>query len=132
MTADLFLTLGVLTAVFVALLMGFLSADAAMPGEEKGIRRLLLRMCPSVTVYSAFLNDTPVVTMGIPVILGGICILIGPSTSLVVHGLLPVLMWIVVLVAAPLVWPISPAARRRPPSQLLHLDASLLRPRRRG
>ena len=80
-------------------------------GEEQNIRRLLLRMCPSVTVYSAFLNNTPVVAMGIPAIrgwcrrhgvspskllmplsfaaiLGGICTLIGTSTNLVVHGLL--------------------------------------------
>lgn len=80
-------------------------------GEPKGIQRLLLRMCPSVTVYSAFLNNTPVVAMGIPAIrgwcrrhgvspskllmplsfaaiLGGICTLIGTSTNLVVHGLL--------------------------------------------
>jgi len=80
-------------------------------GEERSIRRLLLRMCPSVTVYSAVLNNTPVVAMGIPAIrgwcrrhgvspskllmplsfaaiLGGICTLIGTSTNLVVHGLL--------------------------------------------
>lgn len=80
-------------------------------GDEKSIRRLLLRMCPSVTVYSAFLNNTPVVAMGIPAIrgwckrhgvspskllmplsfaaiLGGLCTLIGTSTNLVVHGLL--------------------------------------------
>lgn len=29
------------------------------------MRRLLLRLCPSVTVYSVFLNNTPVVAMGI-------------------------------------------------------------------
>ena len=80
-------------------------------GKGKNIRRLLLRMCPSVTVYSAFLNNTPVVAMGIPAIrgwcnrhgvspskllmplafsavLGGICTLIGTSTNLVMHGLL--------------------------------------------
>ncbi len=80
-------------------------------GKEQSIRRLLLRMCPSVTLYSAFLNNTPVVAMGIPAIrgwckrhgvspskllmplafaavLGGICTLIGTSTNLVMHGLL--------------------------------------------
>lgn len=80
-------------------------------GQGKDVRRLLLRMCPSVTVYSAFLNNTPVVAMGIPAIrgwcrrhdvspskllmplsfasiFGGICTLIGTSTNLVVHGLL--------------------------------------------
>jgi len=164
MSAELLLTLGVLTAVFAALMLDFLSADAVLLGglvivvvggvidleralqgfgnstllalgslyvvaaglretgaldlassyvlgDEKSIRRLLLRMCPSVTVYSAFLNNTPVVAMGIPAIrgwcrrhgvspskllmplsfaaiLGGICTLIGTSTNLVVHGLL--------------------------------------------
>lgn len=86
-------------------------ASSYVLGGEKSIRRLLLRMCPSVTVYSAFLNNTPVVAMGIPAIrgwcrrhgvspskllmplsfaaiLGGICTLIGTSTNLVVHGLL--------------------------------------------
>jgi len=86
-------------------------ASSYVLGEEKSIRRLLLRMCPSVTVYSALLNNTPVVAMGIPAIrgwcrrhgvspskllmplsfaaiLGGICTLIGTSTNLVAHGLL--------------------------------------------
>ncbi|MEF8797666.1 MAG: SLC13 family permease [Salinivenus sp.] len=164
MSFDLLLTLGVLVAVFAALMSEVLSADVVFVGglmvvvlggvidleralqgfgnstllalgslyvvaaglretgaldlatqyvlgEEKSIRRLLLRMCPSVTVYSAFLNNTPVVAMGIPAIrgwcrrhgvspskllmplsfaaiLGGICTLIGTSTNLVVHGLL--------------------------------------------
>jgi di/tricarboxylate transporter len=164
MSFDLLLTLGVLAAVFGALVMDLLSADAVMLaglvvvvlggvieleralkgfanstllalgtlyvvaaglratgaldvassyvlGEENSPRRLLLRMCPSVTLYSAFLNNTPVVAMGIPAIrgwckrhgvspsvllmplsfaaiLGGICTLIGTSTNLVVHGLL--------------------------------------------
>ena len=164
MSFELLLTLGVLVAVFVALMLDLLSADAVLLGGliivvlggvidleralkgfsnstllalgslyvvaaglretgaldlassyvlggEKSIRRLLLRMCPSVTVYSAFLNNTPVVAMGIPAIrgwcrrhgvspskllmplsfaaiLGGICTLIGTSTNLVVHGLL--------------------------------------------
>lgn len=86
-------------------------ASSYVLGETKGVRRLLLRMCPSVTLYSAFLNNTPVVAMGVPAIrgwckrhgvspskllmplsfsaiLGGICTLIGTSTNLVVHGLL--------------------------------------------
>lgn len=88
-------------------------AAAFVLGEEgdRDIRRVLGRMCPSVSVYSAFLNNTPVVAMGIPAvrrwgrrhgvpaskllmplsfaaILGGICTLIGTSTNLVVHGLL--------------------------------------------
>ena len=164
MSFDLLLTLGVLAAVFAALMTDTLSADGVFVGglmvvvlggvidleralqgfgnstllalgslyvvaaglretgaldlasqyvlgNETSIRRLLLRMCPSVTVYSAFLNNTPVVAMGIPAIrgwcrrhgvspskllmplsfaaiLGGICTLIGTSTNLVVHGLL--------------------------------------------
>lgn len=79
--------------------------------ETRSIRRILVRLCPSVTVYSAFLNNTPIVAMGIPAIrswaqknhipvskllmplsyaaiLGGICTLIGTSTNLITHGLL--------------------------------------------
>lgn len=79
--------------------------------ETKSVRRILLRLCPSVSVYSAFLNNTPIVAMGIPAIrswskknhipvsklliplsyaaiLGGICTLIGTSTNLITHGLL--------------------------------------------
>jgi di/tricarboxylate transporter len=87
------------------------AASSYVLGEARKTRRLLLRMCPAVTVYSAFLNNTPVVAMGVPAIrgwcrrhgispskllmplsfaaiLGGICTLIGTSTNLVVHGLL--------------------------------------------
>ena len=164
MSFDIWLTLGVLAAVLVAMLAESLSADVVLMGglmavvvggvidveramqgfanttllalgslyvvaaglretgaldiassyvlgDENNVRRLLLRMCPSVTVYSAFLNNTPVVAMGIPAIrgwcqrhgvspskllmplsfaaiLGGICTLIGTSTNLVVHGML--------------------------------------------
>lgn len=79
--------------------------------ETRSIRRILIRLCPSVTLYSAFLNNTPIVAMGIPAIrswskknripvskllmplsfaaiLGGICTLIGTSTNLITHGLL--------------------------------------------
>ncbi len=87
------------------------AASQFVLGHDQDVRRLLLRMTPSVTVYSAFLNNTPVVAMGIPAIrgwcqrhgvspskllmplsfasiFGGICTLIGTSTNLVVHGLL--------------------------------------------
>ena len=80
-------------------------------GEKASVRVVLARMCPSVTVYSAFLNNTPIVAMGIPAIrgwcrrrgispslllmplsfasiLGGVCTLIGTSTNLVTHGLM--------------------------------------------
>ena len=87
-------------------------ASAIILGTEKQtIQRILLRLCPSVSLYSAFLNNTPVVAMGIPAIrswaqknnivvskllmplsfaaiLGGICTLIGTSTNLITHGLL--------------------------------------------
>lgn len=78
---------------------------------SQNIRKILLRMCPGVAVYSGFLNNTPIVAMGIPAIrrwarkygvssskllmplsfaaiLGGICTLIGTSTNLIAHGLL--------------------------------------------
>lgn len=78
---------------------------------KKSIRLILLRMTPLVSVYSGFLNNTPIVAMGIPAIrrwarkygvsssklliplsyaaiLGGMCTLIGTSTNLIAHGLL--------------------------------------------
>ena len=80
-------------------------------GRERSLRSALARLVPSVTVSSAFLNNTPIVAMAIPTvrvwarehglsaskllmplsyaaILGGICTLIGTSTNLVIHGLL--------------------------------------------
>lgn len=79
--------------------------------KTRNIRKILLRLTPSVSTYSAFLNNTPIVAMGIPAIrswsqknhipvsklliplsyaaiLGGICTLIGTSTNLITHGLL--------------------------------------------
>ncbi len=80
-------------------------------GRERNLRRALARLSATATISSAFLNNTPVVAMGIPAvrnwarsrgispsklliplsyasILGGICTLIGTSTNLVTHGLL--------------------------------------------
>lgn len=80
-------------------------------GLPKGQNAALLRMMPPVMAMSAFLNNTPVVAMFIPVIsdwsrklrispsklmiplsyaaiFGGTCTLIGTSTNLVVNGLL--------------------------------------------
>ncbi len=80
-------------------------------GLPKGQNSALLRMMPPVMGMSAFLNNTPVVAMFIPVIsdwsrklrispsklmiplsyaaiFGGTCTLIGTSTNLVVNGLL--------------------------------------------
>lgn len=79
--------------------------------KTRSVRGILSRLCPSVSVYSAFLNNTPIVAMGIPsirswakqkriaasklliplsyaAILGGTCTLIGTSTNLITHGLL--------------------------------------------
>lgn len=87
------------------------ASDFILGSETKSIQRILLRLCPSVSTYSAFLNNTPIVAMGIPAIrswskknnipaskllmplsyaaiLGGMCTLIGTSTNLITHGLL--------------------------------------------
>ncbi|PAU95140.1 SLC13 family permease [Aliifodinibius salipaludis] len=78
---------------------------------SQNIRKILFRMTPGVSIYSGFLNNTPIVAMGIPAIrrwarkynvsssklliplsyaaiLGGMCTLIGTSTNLIAHGLL--------------------------------------------
>lgn len=80
-------------------------------GRARSERAALLRMAGSVTAMSAFLNNTPIVAMFIPIvtgwckknqvapsrlllplsfftILGGTCTLIGTSTNLVVNGLM--------------------------------------------
>ena len=80
-------------------------------GLPAGVLRALVRLMPPVMAMSAFLNNTPVVAMLIPVvtewsrklrispsklmiplsyaaIFGGICTLIGTSTNLVVNGML--------------------------------------------
>ena len=80
-------------------------------GLPKGEKRALFRLMTPVMAMSAFLNNTPVVAMFIPVvsdwarklgispsklliplsyaaIFGGICTLIGTSTNLVINGLL--------------------------------------------
>ena len=81
-----------------------------MLGSPKGSRRALIRLMLPVSMLSAFLNNTPVVALFIPMvskwarrmkwspsrfliplsyasILGGMCTLIGTSTNLVVNGL---------------------------------------------
>ncbi len=80
-------------------------------GSAKSERGVLKRLAGTVTVMSAFLNNTPIVAMFIPIItnwckkhqiapsrlliplsylciLGGTCTLIGTSTNLVVNGLM--------------------------------------------
>ncbi|MDZ7771555.1 MAG: SLC13 family permease [Balneolaceae bacterium] len=88
-----------------------LASEFILGQKTRNVRNILLRLCPSVSLYSAFLNNTPVVAMGIPAIrswslknrvpasklliplsyaaiLGGLCTLIGTSTNLITHGLL--------------------------------------------
>jgi len=80
-------------------------------GNAKSERGVLVRMAGSLPIMSAFLNNTPIVAMFIPIvsswckkhriapsrlllplsylcILGGTCTLIGTSTNLVVNGLM--------------------------------------------
>jgi len=79
--------------------------------KDGGVSAMMLRMMVPVTAVSAFLNNTPIVLMFVPIIknwaeklnfsaskfliplsyasiFGGICTLIGTSTNLVVHGLM--------------------------------------------
>ena len=76
-----------------------------------GVGRKLTRILPPISLFSAFLNNTPIVAMLIPsvkewaeknnysvskflipisyaTIVGGMCTLIGTSTNLIIHGLL--------------------------------------------
>ncbi len=87
------------------------ASEYILGSGSQNIQKILLRMCPGVSVYSGFLNNTPIVAMGIPAIrswarkynvsssklliplsytaiLGGMCTLIGTSTNLIAHGLL--------------------------------------------
>ncbi len=107
------LTVGALYVVAAALReTGALDvAGSWVLGNAKSERGVLVRMAGSVTAMSAFLNNTPIVAMFIPIvsswckkhriapsrlllplsylcILGGTCTLIGTSTNLVVNGLM--------------------------------------------
>ena len=106
-------TIGVLYVVAAGLkqtgALAFVTSRAM--GRPRTVRAAQARMLVPVTVGSAFLNNTPLVAMLLPVvidwsrsaripasklllplsyaaILGGLCTLIGTSTTLVVHGLL--------------------------------------------
>ena len=82
-----------------------------LPQEKTSVLKAQLRILPTITVISAFLNNTPVVVIFAPIIkrwanylklpatyfliplsyatiLGGICTLIGTSTNLVVHSMI--------------------------------------------
>lgn len=86
-------------------------AAAFLLGKTRGFKTVLLRLTSATAVSSGFLNNTPIVAMGIPAvlswsrehdvapsklliplsyasILGGVCTLIGTSTNLVSDGLL--------------------------------------------
>jgi di/tricarboxylate transporter len=105
--------LGSLYIVSVALRnTGALSrAGQIFLGGVRNLRAVIGRLSVSVSFFSAFLNNTPVVAMGIPTvqswakqmelppskiliplsyasILGGVCTLIGTSTNLVLDGLM--------------------------------------------
>lgn len=81
-----------------------------LPARKTSVRRVQMRMLPTIAFVSAFLNNTPVVVIFAPMvkrwaervhvpatklliplsyatILGGVCTLIGTSTNLVVHGM---------------------------------------------
>jgi di/tricarboxylate transporter len=107
------LTLGALYVVAAALRRtGALELGSrALLGQTRRMWVVILRISAPVAVASAFLNNTPIVALGIPAIqswarehevapsklliplsyasiLGGTCTLMGTSTNLVAHGLL--------------------------------------------
>ncbi len=107
------LTVGALYVVAAALReTGALdAAGALLLKRARSERAVLVRMAGSLPVMSAFLNNTPIVAMFIPIvsgwckkhriapsklllplsylcIIGGTCTLIGTSTNLVVNGLM--------------------------------------------
>ncbi len=109
---------GMLTVAFLFVVAGALQKTAAIDqighavlGKGNNITRTLLRFLPGVASISAFFNNTPIVAIFIPTIIGwakkrnispsklliplsyaaimgGLCTLIGTSTNLVVHGLM--------------------------------------------
>jgi di/tricarboxylate transporter len=107
------ITVGVLYIVVMGIQQtgGLVWISQNILGRPKGQNRAMFRLITSVMGLSAFLNNTPVVAMFVPVvsdwsrklgispsklmiplsygaIFGGICTLIGTSTNLVVNGLL--------------------------------------------
>jgi di/tricarboxylate transporter len=107
------ITIGVLYVVVTGLVQtGAMElVSAPVIGQPKTARSALLRLLTPVTVLSAFLNNTPVVAMFMPIIedickrsrispaklympmafaatFGGVCTLVGTSTNLIVQGLL--------------------------------------------
>jgi di/tricarboxylate transporter len=106
------ITVGVLFVVVAGLVQTGAMERIAWPllGRPKSSRMAQLRMMAPITVLSAFLNNTPVVAMFMPVVddlcrrtrispsklflplayaasFGGVCTLVGTSTNLIVDGL---------------------------------------------
>ncbi len=110
---------GVLTIGLLFVVAGALQKTGALNyvvniifgNQNHSLTRRLLRILFPVSAFSAFLNNTPIVAMFIPLvrswtekhrrapskffipisyaaILGGMCTLIGTSTNLIIHGLL--------------------------------------------
>lgn len=99
------------TGVFQGVADRFLAGRRDGKGRKRSVPFLMAKMMAPVTLLSAFLNNTPIVTIFTPVvkrwtsseklaaskfliplsyaaIFGGVCTLIGTSTNLVVHGLM--------------------------------------------
>ena len=109
---------GLITVAVLFVVVAGLSQTGAMGlvaaplvGRPTSARSALARLMTPVTLLSAFLNNTPVVAMFMPVVedickrsrispsklylpmayaatFGGVCTLVGTSTNLIVHGLL--------------------------------------------
>lgn len=107
------ITVGILFVVVAGLVQTGAMELVAGPiiGQPKTARSALIRLLTPVTTLSAFLNNTPVVAMFMPVVedickrtgispsrlympmayaatFGGVCTLVGTSTNLIVQGLL--------------------------------------------
>ncbi|NIV71344.1 SLC13 family permease, partial [Candidatus Saccharibacteria bacterium] len=114
-----FSNVGMLTIAMLFVIAGALNntgvlrkvSDVIFGEKNNGVGRKLIRILFPVSAISAFMNNTPVVAMLIPIIrswterqqqfpskylipisyaaiLGGTCTLIGTSTNLIVHGLM--------------------------------------------
>ena len=99
------------TGIFQRVAELFLGSRNGKDGKKRSKALLMIKMMTPVTFLSAFLNNTPIVTIFTPVvkrwsisqklspgkfliplsyaaIFGGVCTLIGTSTNLVIHGLM--------------------------------------------
>ena len=114
-----FSNIGMLTIAILFVVAGAMQNTGAIQklspfifkSKRVGVGRKLTRILPPLSLFSAFLNNTPIVAMLIPsvkewaekndypvskflipvsyaAIAGGMCTLIGTSTNLIIHGLL--------------------------------------------